>query len=109
MPHKIGEKEKSATISIINTIGFDNALEKAYQKALLLVETDPYSTLATTWLSWSENLLYDSRKPEFEKEREELLLLSKFYRFLAHKVYWRLFNAGSIGEINGFIRLVKCP
>ena len=105
--YRIEEKDQRLTLEIIKSIGFEEALEKAYSKALYLVANSPKSTLSTEWLAWSHNLNLDSRGVESSDLANDLLLLSSFYRRLAHKVYWYQKKVGSIGDLAEFIRLVN--
>ena len=104
--YRIEERDQNITLGIIRSIGFEEALEEAFKKALYLVANTPTSTLATEWLAWSHNLLEDSRKLESEEVSSDLRLLASFYRKLAHKVYWYLKRTDQLGEMRDFIRLV---
>lgn len=86
-------------------MGFDRALDEAYDKALFLVSNSPESTLATEWLAWSYNLLQDSRTAS-DEVAEDLKVLATFYRKLAHKVYWWQRKNGHIADLAEFIRVV---
>lgn len=104
--YRIQERDQKLTLEIIRSIGFEQALEEAFLKALYLVANTPTSTLATEWLAWSHNLLEDSRKVESDEVANDLRLLASFYRKLAHKVYWYLRKTDQLAEVNDFIRLV---
>lgn len=104
--YRIEDKSRDLTLGIIKEIGFDEALDEAYCKALYLVANSPTSTLATEWLAWSHNLLEDSRKVNSTKIADDLRILSLFYRKLAHKTYWYLKRTNQISDIPAFIRSV---
>lgn len=104
--YRIEERDRKLTLEIIKNIGFDDALEEAYSKALYLVANTPTATFATEWLAWSYNLLEDSRKVSSSEVANDLRILSRFYRKLAHKVYWYLRKTEQISDIPAFIRSV---
>jgi len=105
--YRIQESDLESTLDAIKSIGFVAALDLAYNGSIGLIKEDKDSTLATRFLSWSYNLLLDSRKAKSHKGRaSDLLLLSNFYRQLAHKVYWVQRKRGNIGLIKDFIQVI---
>lgn len=105
--YKIEETEKRRTLEIIDALGFDTALEAAYDKALKILEKNPDVASANIWLAWSYNLTNDGKNTASETEEQQILFsLAKFYRKLAHKIYWHQRKDGSIGYIRDFIQEV---
>jgi hypothetical protein len=104
LKHKIETEDQERTLLIINDIGFENALKIAFDKVLEIMSKNPDAALATKWLSWSYNLSEDARVATDKKEI--LLFLAKFYRRLAHQVYWHQRSLNQIGYIRDFIQEV---
>lgn len=104
--YKITKRDLAATWDAIKQIGYDDALDMAFNGTIIAIEKDPNAALATNYLSWSCNLLLDHRGAK-DDEKEKFLILSRFYRTLAHRVYWRQRADGTIGQIGDFIQLVK--
>jgi len=105
--YRLEQNEQKLTLDVIRNIGFENALDVAYAKALYLVANDPKSTLATEWLAWSQNLLEESRGVSSKDVASDLALLAMFYRKLSHKVYWYLVKCNQLADMPDFIRRVK--
>lgn len=103
--YRIRDKEIEITLTTIDKVGFEEAIDEAVQCAIKVLEKDKCSTMATELLAWSHNLLLDSRMASAEK-REILLMLSHFYRILSHRIYWHLLKKGEIGQINDFLHVV---
>lgn len=91
----------------ISRLGYDRALSVAFEGSLLAIKEEPETLLPTTFLSWSLNLVDDGRKLRNKSKRSDYLLLAKFYRHLAHKVYWHQRHKGSIGHISDFMQVVS--
>lgn len=104
--YKIEETEKVRTLEIIDALGFDTAVDAAYDKALKILERNPDAASANIWLAWSYNLSNEIKPEVSESQIESLLSLSRFYRKLAHKIYWHQRRSGSIGYIKDFIQEV---
>lgn len=85
-------------------MGFDRALEVALEGSKRVVSEDPTSALPTTFLAWSSNLTADAKKG---KDKEKYELAARFYRKLAHQLYWNQRALGKIGYISDFIQLVE--
>jgi hypothetical protein len=102
--YRIEEQDQILTLEIIRQIGFESALDEAYNKALYLVSNNPSSMLATKWLAWSHNLIKDSREAGSNQIANDLASLASFYRRLAHKTYWFQRSIGQISELAEFIR-----
>lgn len=102
--YKIEETEKLRTLEIIDALGFDSALEAAYNKALKILEKNPDMASANIWLAWSYNLNNDGKNVVRGEQKEILYSLARFYRKLAHKIYWHQRREGSIGYIKDFIQ-----
>jgi hypothetical protein len=105
--YRIEEKHQKLTLDLIRQIGFDEALDIAYGKALYATANSPQSTMATELLAWSHNLFEDAKTVSTPNVAEELKILSRFYRKLAHKLYWELKRTGQLSDISDFIRLVE--
>lgn len=103
--YKIQKKDLAIALETIKRLGFDAALKWAFDGTCLKLEKDPDCPLATTYLSWSVNLLNDARSTKTEAEEEKLRLLANFYRLLAHKTYWRQRSDGTISAIKDFLQL----
>ena len=104
--YKIEETEKRRTIEIIDALGFEIALTAAYDKALQIVEKNPDVASANIWLAWSYNLNNDGKTSRDYEQQQVLFSLARFYRKLAHKIYWYQRKDGSIGYIKDFIQEV---
>lgn len=104
---KIQKKDIQTTLESINKVGFDNALVAALEGSITHLIKDPTSPIAITYYSWSVNLLEDSRNAKQNIDFDKFLLLSSFYRILAHKVYWKQIRAGNTGYIKDFIQIVQ--
>ena len=103
----ISERETRYTLDAISSLGFNIAIDIAYQKAVSIVDSDHSSNVASLWLSWSKNLLADARRYQSSKVlSEECMQLSIFYRKLAHKIYWYQRRLEYIGKIEDFIQEV---
>ena len=107
MKQKIQKKDLQSSLEAINRFGFDKAFEVAFDGSITLIAGDPEATLPTTFLAWSYNLALDAKDPKTTKERLDYLLLSHFYRKLAHKLYWNQRRLDQIAYISDFIQLVK--
>jgi hypothetical protein len=81
-------------------------LEAAIEGSHILLKQEPDRALPTTFLAWSINLMKDSRKARSKKKAKEFSMLSRFYRILAHKLYWKQREDSSIGFISDFIQEV---
>lgn len=104
--YKIHKKDLAVALETIKKIGFDAALKWAFDGTCVKLEKDPDCPLATTYLSWSINLVNDARSCKNESESEKFLMLAKFYRTLAHKTYWKQRSEGKIERIKDFLQLV---
>lgn len=104
--YKIEENEKLRTLEIIDALGFDIALDAAYDKAFKILERNPDVASANIWLAWSYNLNNDGKNTISKEQQQVLFSLAKFYRKLAHKIYWHQRRVGSIGYIKDFIQEV---
>lgn len=104
--YKIEEDEKRRTLEIIDALGFDVALEAAYNKALKILEKNPDMASANIWLAWSYNLNNDGKRCASAHQQETLFSIAKFYRKLAHKIYWHQRKHGTIGFIRDFLQEV---
>lgn len=104
--YKIEETEKLRTLEIIEALGFDTALDAAYNKALKILEKNPDVASANIWLAWSYNLNNDGKNTKQEDQKQVLFSLAKFYRKLAHRIYWHQRREGSIGYIKDFLQPV---
>ena len=104
--YKIQKKDLAVALETIKKLGFDPALLWAFNGTCAKLDKDPDCPLATTYLSWSVNLLNDARASKTEQESEKFLLLANFYRTLAHKTYWKQRSDGTISMIKDFIQLI---
>lgn len=104
--YKIEETEKLRTLEIIDALGFDVASEAAYNKALKILETNPDVASANIWLAWSYNLNNDGKNTTSNEQKQILFSLARFYRKLAHRIYWHQRKEGSIGYIKDFLQEV---
>lgn len=103
--YKIQKKDLAVALETIKKLGFEAALKWAFDGSCLKLEKDPDCPLATTYLSWSFNLVNDARAAKTESEAEKLFLLASFYRALAHKTYWKQRADGTISQIKDFLQL----
>lgn len=106
LKYKIEDRDSNTTLDIIRALGFEAALDLAYDKAINILDKDSESILSVMLLAWSCNLLADSRKAE-AGEAEKLRQLAYFYRKLAHRVYFYQRAENSIGTIPGFLQPVE--
>lgn len=106
LKYKIQSEDQEKTLLIIHDIGFDNALEIAFDKVLDILSKNLDGAPATKWLSWSYNLSEDAKITTDLDKKEALLFLSKFYRRLAHRVYRHQRLLGQIGYISDFLQEV---
>lgn len=104
--YKIQKKDLAAALEAIKKMGLEAALKWAFDGTCVKLEKDPDCPLATTYLSWSINLVSDSRAAKSETESDKLLLLAGFYRTLAHRTYWKQRSEGTISTIKDFLQLV---
>lgn len=104
--YKIPKRDLTATLETIKRIGFDEALRLAYDGSILFLQKEPAHPISTTYLAWSDNLLNDARAAKTDAENAKFLQLSKFYRLLAHRIYWMQRTEGSISVIKDFMQLV---
>lgn len=104
--YKIQKKDLAAALEAIKKMGLDAALKWAFDGTCAKLEKDPDCPLATTYLSWSFNLVSDARACKNEAEAEKFLMLAGFYRTLAHKTYWKQRADGTIEVIKDFLQLV---
>lgn len=105
LKYKIPIKDQASTLETIKRLGYSRAFSAAFESARALLDSDQNSTITTTMLSWSHNLLNDAREAEINPD--ELLELSRFYRTLAHKLYWYQRTTDSIAPIGDFLQAVK--
>lgn len=103
--YRIAKRDMAATLETIKKIGYDEALKFAFNGSMGLLDKEPGSPLATTYLAWSVNLLGDSRSTKSDTDKTKFLQLSNFYRTLAHRVYWIQRAAGTIDVIPDFMQL----
>lgn len=104
--YRLEEHHMRRTLNGIRCYGYDGAMNMAFDRALKVLEREPESILCVTLLAWGHNLLIDAREAENNYQAQELKLLAKFYRRLAHKVYWEQHKNGEIGDLKDFIRAV---
>lgn len=102
LKYKIRDRDSQTTSDLIRELGFEQAIQIAYIKGISVTHNEPESILPITLLAWSHNLLLDSRKNSCAK----LLLLSSFYRKLAHMLYAYQRENNMIAEVPGFIQAV---
>src|SRR3990167_716064 len=80
--YRIAKKALAVMAETIKRVGFEKALRWAVDGSLALLDKEPNAPLATTYLSWSINLLNDSRLAKTDAEAEKLLQLCTLYRML---------------------------
>lgn len=107
--YKIQKKDLAATLDAIKRVGFDEALKLAFNGSLMFLQKEPSNPISTTYLAWSVNLLTDARGAKQEADRDKFYQLSKFYRTLAHRIYWKQRIDGTISVIKDFIQLAQSP
>lgn len=107
LKYKIEEKNSRITLDTIESLGYENAMELAYSKALHILNQDQESILSVMLLAWSHNLLEDSRNASTNLKANEFRILSSFYRKLAHKVYHYERENDTINMIPGFLQSIE--
>ena len=103
--YRIQKRDLAATLETIKRVGFDAAMKLAFDGSILFLEKEPSNPVATTYLAWSINLLADSRATKSDADVKKFLQLHKFYRTLAHKIYWKQRTDGTLGVIKDFMQL----
>lgn len=94
-------------LSALEEMGDFDAFDIAFNKSKDIIETDPESLLITEYFSWSHNLLLDARATEDSNLKERLLAASRFYRKLAHHLYWVAVKAGTVARSPHFLQAIK--
>lgn len=106
--YKIQQKDLKSTLEAIDRLGFEGAMSLALEGSLHIVKQEPEATLATTFLAWSHNLMLDARSCKRKgKKYKEFILLARFYRLLAHKIYWKQRLKEEIAPIADFLQAVE--
>lgn len=98
------QPETTNSLAAIGTLGFDGALRAALKRAM--AHSDPRSE-ALRCLKLARSYLKDARAFNFSPGlHSRYLLLARFYRVLAHRVYWK---AGFRNEQarHGFLRVIE--